>query len=148
MLVCRFGLVIDLVCYSPVLCQPLVLLTSWRKAPAVRSTHQQCTKLPINSHSTKTLYYHFKFSLQLRNLDMYICLYLISSEIDSRLPIDTYLCEFPIHVIYYLFPVHMFILLLIYRNFLYIKDIDFLSHIYLYSSHFVISFPIVLIEIS
>ena len=30
----------------------------------------------------------------------------------------------------------------------YIKDIDFLSHIYLYSSHFVISFPIVLIKIS
>lgn len=79
---------------------------------------------------------------------MYICLYLISSETDSHLPIDTHLCEFPIHVIYYLFPVHMFILLLIYRNFLYIKDIDFLSHIYLYSSHFVISFPVVLIEIS
>ena len=79
---------------------------------------------------------------------MYICLYLISSEIDSHLPIDTYLCEFQIHVIYYLFPVHIFILLLICRNFFYIKDIDFLSHIYLYSSHFVISFPIVLIKIS
>ena len=88
----------------------------------MRSTHQQCTKLPINSLSTKTLYYHFKFSLQLRNLDMYICLYLISSEIDSHLPIDTYLCEFPIHVIYYLFPVHMFILLLICRNFFYMAQ--------------------------
>lgn len=80
---------------------------------------------------------------------MYICLYLISSEIDC-LPIDTYLCEFQfMSFIICFLPVHMFILLLIYRNFLYIKDIDFLlSHIYLYGSHFVVSFPIVLIEIS